>query len=405
MSASVTNLGNGTYRSVLTDNTRGWSESTTFGSSGTGNTAEAIVESPSINGVVSLADFGNTGFTSVRINNASLAAVGAQNVIMTDNAGQPIALPFGYNGADAFNVTYCGGIGATQVAYQGSNGDLFSYTPTGAADLKQPMMHGTSPSIEQPTGGGFWAAYQAPSGQLSVRSSAGGNYNLGVAMSATTSPAITNQTTGNWGIAVQAPDTNLWSYASSAKNMGLGMMAGTSPSIEAPAGGGFWMAFQANTGVLWVASSASGGYNQNLAMAPGSSPSIVNLPSSFEVAYRGSTGTLWMYNSSRGAVNTGLTVAANTSPSLAAMSNGTYEAAFQGGDGTLYTYSSAGTTVSVGNGYQVYPGSSPAIVGLPGVGFEIAWADKTDTLCVTGAEATVNTQQQLWPGTSPSIAV
>lgn len=86
-----------------------------------------------------------------------------------------------------------------------------------------------------------------------------------------------------------------------------------------------------------------------------------------------------MYNSSKGAVNTGLTVAANTSPSLAAMSNGTYEAAFQGGDGTLYTYSSAGTTVSVGNGYQVYPGSSPAIVGLPGVGFEIAWANNADT--------------------------
>lgn len=50
MSASVTNLGNGTYRSVLTDNTRGWSESTTFGSTGTGNTAEAIVESPASTG-------------------------------------------------------------------------------------------------------------------------------------------------------------------------------------------------------------------------------------------------------------------------------------------------------------------------------------------------------------------
>jgi hypothetical protein len=115
---------------------------------------------------------------------------------------------------------------------------------------------------------------------------------------------------------------------------------------------------------------ADGSRNTGVAMAPGTSPAIVNIGSGAdELAFQGADGTLWSYDDATGASGSAQTaMSAGTSPSIAVTSSG-LEIAFVSG-GTLET-NSGGASTSLG--LSVAPGTSPVITsvgGAPRIAFQ-----------------------------------
>jgi hypothetical protein len=141
------------------------------------------------------------------------------------------------DGAAAFtpNTGDSTGLANALQAFQGTNGDLWTASPSGGTDLGLAMKPGTSPSITAVVStGSYEIAYQGANGDLRV-----------------TPPHGT------------ATDSH------------LGMMSGTSPAIAAAAGGFSDLAFHASSGDVWNYSPPTGlPYDLNLAMASGTSPSI-----------------------------------------------------------------------------------------------------------------------------------
>jgi Ca2+-binding RTX toxin-like protein len=127
---------------------------------------------------------------------------------------------------------------ATQVAFQGSNGNLFAGTVStnlvlGPPDLHLGMKAGTSPSINDEND----IAFQANTGDLYLTydENNGPGGDTGAKMMPGTSPSIDDQD----DIAFQGSNGDLWIWiapakgvASGAHDLGLGMKAGTSPSIS-----------------------------------------------------------------------------------------------------------------------------------------------------------------------------
>jgi surface antigen len=288
------------------------------------------------------------------------------------------------------------------LAFQANTGNLYTYTASGAANLQQGMMAGTSPSIAGLPGGGYEMAFQANTGDLIVFGNAG-NVNTHQGMMAGTSPSIAASPTGGYQVAFQANTGNLYTYNSSsgAANLQQGMKAGTSPSIATLPGGGYEMAFQANTGDLIVFGNA-GNVNTHQGMMAGTSPSIAASPSGgYQAAFQANTGNLYTYTAS-GAANLQQGMKAGTSPSIAALPGGGYEMAFQANTGNLIVFGSAG---NLNTQQGMMAGTSPSIAASAGGGIQAAFQANTGNLYTFGSSSgAANLQQGMMTGTSPAVA-
>ena len=82
MTASVTFSGTSTFTLTVKDTTQGWSKTSVKSLAGAArSSAECIVEAPSSGGVLPLADFGTTGFSSCVVDGTSIMS---QNPILID---------------------------------------------------------------------------------------------------------------------------------------------------------------------------------------------------------------------------------------------------------------------------------------------------------------------------------
>ncbi|MGO9976689.1 MAG: hypothetical protein ACLP01_28565, partial [Solirubrobacteraceae bacterium] len=265
--------------------------------------------------------------------------------------------------------------GETFIAFQGTNGDLFTWGgyPGGTGttiDRHLGMMQGTSPSIAVLANGAATVAFQGNNGVLWTW--VGNPFSIGaggptpVAMAPNTSPSEVVDTLNFVHIAVQGTNGDLWTWVGDGSppggtNVGidqhLGMMPGTSPSITsfpATQTGGcctYAFAFQANTGILWTDVNGVG-VNLRLPMAAGTSPSITTVAGGGgdEIAFQANYGNLATWGSNSGLSsgverNTGLHMASGTSPSITALADGSAAVAIQAKNGVLWSwYGVAGTT-------------------------------------------------------------
>lgn len=111
LSSTVTSEPGGLYDLVLTDSTRGWTERQQAHLAGANDaSAEIVAEAVSTDrGITALPDFHTLGFTGARIDGASLQAVGAMPVDMTDSSGSSvIAVTQPADSAGDFQVRYTG---------------------------------------------------------------------------------------------------------------------------------------------------------------------------------------------------------------------------------------------------------------------------------------------------------
>ncbi len=203
------------------------------------------------------------------------------------------------------------------IMFQKPDGYMYAANTT-VINTEEGMMAGTSPAIVAAVGGGYWAAFQANTGQLYDYSSASGPYNLEVPMLKGTSPSIVNLSNGTLEIAVQGSDGHLvlWNSSTGSTDTGLGMAAGTSPAIAALSSGGYEVAFQANTDHLYtyVPGAAT---DTGQAMDPATSPSVAALSGvhGYEVAYQAIDGDFCVTGAA-GTVDTLEVMKAGTSPSI-----------------------------------------------------------------------------------------
>jgi hypothetical protein len=298
-------------------------------------------------------------------------------------------------------------------AYVDSGSTIKAYSPmTGTVSTSQAIMSHTSPSVAPATGGGYELAFQAPTGELELYSSAtGAVVKTTQKMRSGTSPSIAALSGGGFEVAFQANTGELYTYSSatgSTTNTTAKMLSETSPSIAALSGGGFEVAFQANTGELYTYSSATGSTTNTTAKMPSrTSPSIAGLSGGgFEVAFLAFSGELYTYASATGsATNTTAKMLYGTSPSIAGLSGGGFEVAFQANTGELYTYSSA-TGSATNTTAKMVSETSPGIAGASGGAFVVAFESGFNELYAytptmgkvyLGAAA-------LLTGTSPGIA-
>jgi hypothetical protein len=110
LSSTVTSKPGGEYDMVLTDSTRGWTETTTTHAAGAHNaSAEFVTEAVTTGDSVSaLPDFQSVGFAATSIDGDAPQAANAQPIEMTDSGGDEIAAPGPIDAAGDFDVQYVG---------------------------------------------------------------------------------------------------------------------------------------------------------------------------------------------------------------------------------------------------------------------------------------------------------
>jgi hypothetical protein len=108
ISASVTFSGTSTYKLVLTDSTRGWTQTITKNESGLDrSSAEVITEAPSSEtGVLPLADFGTVNYTGSTANGTSLGSQNPTSIIMVDSSGNQEDSTSSISSSGAFSNTW-----------------------------------------------------------------------------------------------------------------------------------------------------------------------------------------------------------------------------------------------------------------------------------------------------------
>jgi hypothetical protein len=228
------------------------------------------------------------------------------------------------------------------------------------------MASGTSPAIAVSSSGAYEVAYQGTNGHLFTYSSATGaatDANLG--MESGSSPSIAVSSSGAYEVALQANNGILYTYdvgTGASVKSNLGMYTGTSPSITSD-GSDFMVAFEANTGILYTYDVGTGAsVKSSLGMEEGTNPSIADTPSGDpEVAFQANTGILYTYNVTTGnSVKSSLGMENDSSPSIASDPSGGYLVAFQADTGILYTYDTA-TGTSVKSSLGMEADTSPAV--------------------------------------------
>jgi hypothetical protein len=108
ISASVTFSGTATYKLVLTDSTRGWTQTITKNESGLDrSSAEVITEAPSSEtGVLPLADFGTVNYTGSDANGTSMGSQSPTDIIMVDSSGRQEDSTSSMSSSGAFSNTW-----------------------------------------------------------------------------------------------------------------------------------------------------------------------------------------------------------------------------------------------------------------------------------------------------------
>lgn len=108
LSAEVSTNGSGSFILTMTNNTRGWTFSTTQNSrKAKRGSAEWIAEAPSSGGVLPLADFGTVNFSNCTANGVSISANPNPDAITMAANGVTKAVPSSLSsGGEAFSVTW-----------------------------------------------------------------------------------------------------------------------------------------------------------------------------------------------------------------------------------------------------------------------------------------------------------
>jgi hypothetical protein len=106
--ASVTFSGTETYKLVLKDVTRGWTQTITKNETGLDrSSAEVITEAPSSDsGVLPLADFGTVNYTGSDANGSSLGGQDPTSIVMIDNSGKDKDSTSSISSSGAFSNTW-----------------------------------------------------------------------------------------------------------------------------------------------------------------------------------------------------------------------------------------------------------------------------------------------------------
>jgi Peptidase family M23 len=283
-----------------------------------------------------------------------------------------------------------------QVAFQGSNGSLWTTGKDIRGDLHLGMAPGTSPSITGLSNGGWQVAFQGSNGNLwtTGRDVRG---DLGLGMAPGTSPSITAMEGGGWQVAFVGSNGSLWTTGEDVRgNLNLGVQNGTSPSIAGLEGGGWQIAWNAG-GSLWTTGEDVRG-NLNLGVQNGTSPSIAGLEGGgWQIAWNAG-GSLWTTGEDvRGNLNLG--VQNGTSPSITGMAGGGWQIAWNAGGSGLWT---TGKDVKGALNVGIQNGTSPSITGMAGGGWQVGWS--AGSVWTTGTDVKGDLLLGAAPGTSPSIA-
>lgn len=223
--------------------------------------------------------------------------------------------------------------GYYQVAYQGTNGDLWLYGHFSSGDTGLAMAPNTSPSLTLLQSGGYEVAYQSASGYLKTMGSVGSFIGEDFPMEAGTSPSIVKIT----GLAYNDFTTNYWvswNYDDYLQGVFIPnteqfagttddptMAPGTSPGdSNAEYSGNPLIAFQGTNGHLELENPDGTADDSGVAMAPGASPAITEPTTEGNLeAFQGANGDLWLTSTNGvtwSATDEGLAMATGTTPSI-----------------------------------------------------------------------------------------
>ena len=374
--------------------------------------------------------------------------------------GRNAAMAAGTSPAIAQN----GSSGGYEVAYQGTNGDLWTVAADAAGGVSAPADSGlgmaahTSPSIAM-VASGYEIAFETNTDLLGLDGTEVASVTSSP-MAAGVSPSITTiASNGGYEVAYQASSASVATYGDAGTGgLGLGMAAGTSPAVTGTANGGYEIAFQANTSTLWTTGSLGGG-NSGLAMAAGTSPGITASASAsspgYEIAFQASShtlsetgnggtvttnlamtgspaiagvllsqpasttslappvvpslqvgyqagGTLEYVSTVTGAGTTSQPIATGTSPVQVVLANGETPFFWHGANGDLWRTTPNGPSDL---GIAMAAGTSPSVVAFPDDTWEAVVNGADGTLhSATPSGDSMGTGISMAPGTSPSIA-
>ena len=232
---------------------------------------------------------------------------------------------------------------------------------------------------------------------------------------------------GGWEIAYQGSNGDLVLVSTATASptdlgSGFAMAPNTSPAITSDGAGGYLVVFQGSTNHLETYDTRTGGaaFDTQAVMASGTNPSVtLNTGGSLKVAFHAASGdALSFYTPSNKKTNTPLlsgsplAMAAGTSPSIAPNNTVGWKVAYQSSNGALSLLSwRVKAPVSLTNAVirpTMAAGTSPSIAINRGNGFEIAFQAASQNILLTyltKSSQTVNTQQPMESGTSPSVVL
>jgi hypothetical protein len=249
---------------------------------------------------------------------------------VTSISGAPVDSHLGMMSGTSPAIAAAAG-GGFNVAFQANTGILWDYTSsTGrGTSLGQGMVTTTSPSICAPVGatGGYEIAYQGSNIDLWVTTISGTPIDSHLGMTSGTDPSIAAAATSGFNAAFQANTGILWDYTSSTgrgTSLGYSMLGGTSPAITAQptAAGGYEIAYLAG-GAGYVSTTSEAGTGTTTLIAGGATGTTPAITTSFggssDVAFHAPSGDLWNYSPPTGSPYDvlGLAMLAGTSPSIA----------------------------------------------------------------------------------------
>ncbi|MFJ9908954.1 hypothetical protein ACIRVK_40000 [Streptomyces sp. NPDC101152] len=307
----------------------------------------------------------------------------------------------------AFTVN---GLGGAAIAFADAGGTATEMRiHSEARSTGAPVRSGTRVALAS-VGSDYELAYQGTNGDLWVMAPDGTATDTGLGMAAGTSPSITATTASGYAVAFQANNGVLWTYSSTAggHSAGYGMAQNSSPSLTLTSAG-IAIAFVDQNGNLSVLDPVTGfgGFGTpHAAVAPGTSPAITFVPNqkdAYEIVYQATDHSIRTADYAHAQTfPTPLTAAAGTSPAIATLPSGEIDIAVSGADGTVQSLTPAGVAVT---STGLHPGTGPAIAPAAGGGVVIAWEDLSNTFStfVTGTGVTGPGANML-SGSSPALA-
>jgi hypothetical protein len=327
------------------------------------------------------------------------------------------------------------------VAFQNTEGHLQMYSATGGpsgATAVTPLRD-SSPSITTLSSGGYAVAYVGPTGELSTYRTTGSVVTTtGHMMQGTSSPSIaTGEGTGQYVAAAQTVNGELRAQEAEAyEEYEFGVWRGPVTSVPDMAIGtdpdttGLYEAGRSRPALAYTAFQATDGEPRidldliegsgrlfKGAVMPGTSPAAtITLGARSEVAYQGTNGDLWTWDNEgtedTAGADLGHAMRPDSSPSVAALHAGGVAGAFVDSTGKLWSYSTTapGVYAFTDTGVSVLAGTSPSILATEGSNYDVAVQDGQPgtnygkLLVWRSAQPKVVGQQELMPGTNPSIA-